>query len=241
MTDQLQVSRVEGGIVVVTINRPPANGLTAEFLLEIEAKLKTLEDDDNARAVVITGIEGMLSAGMDLKVMQTLDEARKRQTVDALNQAFYQLYNFSKPLIMAATGHAIAGGFFLVLAADYRIGPEGDAKFGLTEVRVGIPFPVALLEIIRAELPTEAARKMVLQGCVLGVNDIKAWGVLDEIVSAEMVLERAIIVAQKYSENPAKAFTIIKRQLRGPALKRMKDVIEKGDDPVRESWFNAMP
>jgi len=241
MADRLLEDRHDGGIVVVTINRPPANALTAEFLLEIEAKLNSLEDDQDVRAVVLTGREKILSAGLDLKELPNLDEKGHQRTLDTINSVYYQLYNFAKPLIVAASGHAIAGGFFLVLVGDYRIGIEGGAQYGLTEVRVGVPFPVCLIEIVRSELPAHVARRMLLQGRTVDGTAVRAWGILDEIVPPNVLIERAIEVAREYAEQPAGAYAVIKRQLRAPALAHMKNAIENGDDPVRNIWFDELP
>ena len=241
MPDQLVESRVAEGVVTIALDRPPANALTADFLFGIEARINGLALDKAVRAVVITGRNGVLSAGMDLKQLPALDLDGEARTVDALNRAFCALYAFPKPLIVAVGGHAIAGGLFFVLAADYRIGALGPARFALSEVRVGVPFPVGPLEIARAELPPAMARKMLLGGDSIGVDEAMAGGLLDETVAADRLMARALEAAGEHAASPPGTYAAIKRQLRKPAVERIERAINETSDPHRRPWFPDGP
>lgn len=228
---------LDDGIVVAQLNRPPANALTVEFLLEIEARFRQLESDRAVRAVVLKGYDKVFSAGMDLKMLATLDDvASQTAVVDALNRAYGAIYGFSKPLVAAVTGHAIAGGLFFLLASDYRIGAEGPAQYGLSEVRVGVAFPVAPMEIARAELPVALARRILLSGQPVGVLDALAGGILDEVVTWDAVQPRAIEQALALAASPAEAYAQVKAQLRAPVMQQIKRAID-GDEPMRRGWF----
>ena len=136
--------------------------------------------------MVLKGYERVFSAGMDLKLLAELDAGGQTEVVDALNRAYGAMYGFAKPLVAAVTGHAIAGGLFFLLVADYRVSARGDAMYGLSEVRVGVAFPVAPLEIARAELPPHLRRVgMLLGGQPIGVDaGARPAGILDESRSA---------------------------------------------------------
>ncbi len=225
------------GIVVAGLDRPPANALTVEFLREIESAFNRLDADNTARAVVLKGYERVFSAGMDLKMLAELDASGQTEVVDALNRAYGAVYGFSKPYIAAATGHAIAGGLFFLLAADYRVGGEGAARFGLSEVRVGVAFPVAPLEIVRAELPAAAARKILLGGQPVGVAGALACGILDEVVASHAVEARAIEKAGEWAASPREAYAQVKQQLRAPVMEKIRRAIEAREDPMLDGWF----
>ncbi len=230
-------TRNDDGIVTARLDRPPANALTADFLDEIENCFKRLDADPDARALVLKGYDKVFSAGMDLKILSTLDAAGQTAVVDALNRAYYAMYAFSKPMVAAVTGHAIAGGLFFLLCADYRVGAPTNAKFGLSEVRVGVSFPVAPLEIATAELPTKVARQLMLSGQPVGAEEAQAHGILDELVAPEDVLARAVAKAGELAASPAEAYAQVKQQIRRPALETIKAAIELNSDPKRTGWF----
>ena len=236
---RLVETRHEDGIVVVQLDRPPANALTADFLDEIDAAFQALAGDPSARAVVLKGYEKVFSGGMDLKALPSFDAEAQRAVVDGLNRCYGTLYAFPKPLIAAATGHAIAGGLFFILAADYRIGGDGKALFGLAEVRVGVAFPVAPIEIAKAELTPAMARRLLLTGQPVTMAEALAGGIFDEVVAAERSEARAIEKAREMARSPAQAYAAIKRQLRGAVIEKIERTNAHLDDPQRAGWFTS--
>jgi enoyl-CoA hydratase len=243
MTDdrggRLVETRHDNGLVVVQLDRPPANTLTADFLDEIDDAFKRLGADPEAKAVVLKGYERVFSGGMDLKALPSFDRDTQRAVVDALNRCCGTLYGFSKPLVAAATGHAIAGGLFFILAADYRIGGQGKALFGLAEVRVGVAFPVAPIEIARAELTPQMARRLLLTGQPVTMDEAHAGGIFDEVVAPERTETRAIEKAREMARSPAEAYAAIKQQLRGAVVEKITRAVDNLDDPLRAHWFTS--
>ena len=237
MSNHIIESRLDEGICVVRLNRPPANALNAAFLLEIEACFAALESDASARAVVLTGEGRALSAGMDLKELPHLNADGRRDTVDALNLAYGRLYGFAKPLVAAVNGHAIAGGLFFVLTADYRVAADVPAQFGLSEIRVAVPFPVSAMEIARAELSPAMARRILLGGRPIDVAEATANGIIDETCAPESLIDRACEIARTYAASPPTAYAVVKHQLRADVLQRIRTVIAEKSDPVRDDWF----
>lgn len=224
------------GIRVLKLNRPPASALNTPFLLSIEQRLKELSVMEGLRALILTGTGKVLSAGLDLK--EAVDFSLEQQTAicDALNRAYGALYGFPKPVIAAINGHAIAGGFFFVLAADYRIAAAG-SRFGLTEVRVGVRFPVSALEIAREELSATMNRRFLLSGRNIAADEALDHKILDEVLPGEDVMSRAVEVAQDYASIPPIAYCDVKHQVRGPALVKICDAIDNGNDPTLDGWF----
>jgi len=238
MTDYLVERSAGDGVIVVKLDRPPANALTPDFLLEIEARFTGFEQDDATRAVVLTGRDNVLSAGMDLNLMPDLDIDGQRRVVDALNRAFGRLYGFAKPLVAVVNGHAIAGGLFFALAADYRVAARNGGKFGLTEVRIGLPFPMAALEIARAELSPQAFRRLLLRGRTIDADAALELGIFDELTDADTDIETAAIaVARSWAESPAEGYARVKRQMRDATLDKIRRAVEDGDDPTLDGWF----
>lgn len=236
MTKFLEEEDLGGGIGVLRLNRPPASALNTPFLLDIEQKLSELAERQDLKALILTGTGKVLSAGLDLKEAVGFDLQAQTDICDALNRAYGALYGFPKPVIAAINGHAIAGGFFFVLGTDYRIATDR-ATFGLTEVRVGVRFPVAPLEMARDELSATMLRRFLLSGRNIKAPEALDHKILDEVVNAEQVMKRAIEVAADYATIPPIAYGDVKRQIRGATLARIRDVIENRNDPTLDGWF----
>ncbi len=236
MTEFLKRKDLDGGVAQLILERPPVNALNPAFLNAIHDRLAEIESDASVRAVVISSGLPVFSAGMDLKEAQKFSDADQTAVVDGLNATLCRLYGMTKPVITAVNGAAIAGGLFFVLASDYTVAREG-AKFGLTEVRVGVDFPVAPLEIARAALAPAVARRLMLGGINVDAGVAREMGFLDEIVASDVVIPRAVDVARDYASIPPVAYAGVKMQLRGGTLGIIRGAIEGQSDPVRNGWF----
>ena len=124
--------RVEqrGDVALVRIDRPPANALDLSLLDEGHGVLADLGAAEPG-AVVLTGRDGFFSAGVDLKLVPTLDAAAQRAMVGGINRLFAGWYGFPRPVVCAVNGHAIAGGLILALCGDHRVGARA-GRYGLT-------------------------------------------------------------------------------------------------------------
>jgi len=186
---------------------------------------------DPPAAVVLTGREGFFSAGADLKVAPTLDAAGSRRMVEGINNIFAAWYGFPRPVVCAVNGHAIAGGLILALCGDYRVG-SSDGKYGLTELKAGLPYPSVALAVVRAELHAPAARRLVLSADLVDAAAALESGAFDEVCEPDQVLHRATEVARGLAALPPEAYAKVKSQLRGPVL---RDALAE-PDPLLEGW-----
>ena len=228
----------DGPVAVVRLDRPPVNALELELATQGAKVIDDLAASD-ARAVVLTGTGSCFSAGLDLRLVPTYGAEQQRALVAAANRFLTSLYSFSRPVVAAVNGHAIAGGFVLLITSDYRIGPRGEFKIGMTEARAGIPFPAAALEIVRAQLPPPAARVLTLVARNVDPERARGYGALDELEPPERVLPRAMDVARDLAGIPAAAYASIKNQLRGALTARLEDMIARGTDPMLSSWLGS--
>ena len=222
----------QDGVALVRVDRPPANAMDFELLEDGVAVLDEMSADP-PDAVVLTGRPGFFSAGVDLKLAPTLDADGQRAMVDGINRAFAGWYSFPRPVVTAVNGHAIAGGFILALCGDHRVGIT-EGKLGLTELRVGAPYPAVAIAVVRAELSKAAARRLVLGAELIGMDEALELDVLDEQVPEDQLLEHALARARVMAEAPSRTYEIVKRQLRGDVL----DAVEWGrNDPLANSWL----
>jgi enoyl-CoA hydratase len=225
------------GIAVVTLDKPPVNAFDLTLINDAESTLRSVETDSETRAVVITGNGKCFSAGLDLKTVPSYSPAEQRRMVEDLNRTVAWLYGFPLPTVAAINGHAIAGGFILAITCDYRIGADMPCKLGVTESRVGIPFPVSTMEVLRAELAPSIARRMTLVGSCVGPKEALSSGILDEIQTPDTVLNRAKEIAKELGAMPSEAYMKIKRQLRGHTIAQMEASIREKNDPLLKIWI----
>jgi enoyl-CoA hydratase/carnithine racemase len=226
-----------GEIALVRIDRPPANAMDRELLDDAVATCEQLGADESS-AVVLTGRDGFFSAGADLKLAPTLDAEAQAAMVEGINRMAAGWYGFPRPVVCAVNGHAIAGGMILALCGDHRVaGPGG--RFGLTEVRAGIPYPAVAIAVVRAELTPAAARELVLRGELHDAAGARERGLLDEIVDQDAVLDRALEVATELTALPVRTYAYVKAQLRAPVAAEARRVLEGGADPLVGAWVGG--
>jgi enoyl-CoA hydratase len=234
----IQIEQV-GQIAVLKISRPPANAIDIVLANELAGMFEAIQTEDKLAALVVTGDGSCFSAGLDLKAVPTYDRDQQQTMVTNVNRLFGGLYGLAVPTIAAVNGHAIAGGTILALACDYRIGADQDYKIGLAEARVGVPFPVAAMGIVQAELDHSVARTMVLTARNLNPRAALASGVLDELQPPDKLLPRALEVAEEMASLPHAIYGRIKREMRATVLAKIEDAIIRRKEPMLESWLSS--
>lgn len=225
------------GIAVLRLDRPPANAFCLELAHDLAARLGELATT-SARAVVLVGTGPFFSGGLDLNDVPRYSREQQREFLGALNSLVGRLYGLPLPVVGAINGHAVAGAFILALTTDYRIGPLGDAQFGLTEARVGIPFPAVPMIVLQAECAPQDIRYSTLWARTFGPEEARRRGLLDELVEPEAVLDRALEVARDMAGMPADSYARIKRQIRQAALARIDEVVSRDLEPMLEGWIS---
>jgi len=227
-----------GRVTVVTLKYPPANAMNIALTEEIGSVFRDLGNDHSVRSIVLTGQGKSFCAGVDLKTVPSFGPADQRRMVHALNRAFHAVYSCPVPVVGAINGHAIAGGLVLALCCDWRIAANTAFLTGLTEVRVGVPYPVSALEVTRQELRPEIVRRMVLFGRNMTAQAGLEAGLFDEMVEPDALSERAMAAADEFSALPQAAFAASKRQLRGKACEMMEAAIAC-TEPLLKGWLSS--
>ncbi len=224
-----------GVVATLTFFRPPANALNHALFTELLTVLKKLHDP-SVRAVVMTGQGRFFSAGLDLfEVFGYSPEQGARFAAD-FDDAITGLFALPKPVVAAINGHAIAGGTVLAATADFRLLGEGEAKLGITEIQVGVPFPASALEAVRYSCAGPYLQELFYRGLTYPVTDALSRRLADEICSQSELLPRAVALAEELAAHPAPAFCETKLALRAEALARMKAARINGMDPVWSIW-----
>ncbi len=230
--EHVSIDEHDEGILVLKIDRPPANAMDLGLLREIVAAVAHVAGE-GPRALVLAGRPGCFSAGADLKAVPGYGPAEQREMVTLINAMALGGYELAFPVVGAITGHAIAGGMVLALCADIRVASAA-GRYGLTEVQVGVPYPQAAIGVVRAELSPQAARLLALGSELTDARECERLGVFDEVLDADDVLSRSLHLAERLAKLPPEVYARTKRDLRGPALEQMRAAVE--DDPLLAAW-----
>ena len=222
------------GIAVLRIEHGKANTLDMELC---DAVAEAFEDANDARAVVLTGTGRIFSAGVDLFRVLEGGKSYIDAFVPAMCRAFERMFVHPAPVVTAANGHAIAGGCLLVAAADQRLMVEGSARIGIPELQVGVPFPPMALEIMRFATPPQHFQTVVYCAETHEPSAALALGLIDEIVVPAALLDRALARAGRLASVPAETFAITKREIRRPALVRIRALEQTVAREVHAQWL----
>jgi methylglutaconyl-CoA hydratase len=222
-----------GGIATITLNRPDKrNAISYEVIEELLSVLDEVANS-SARVLILTGAGKAFCSGMDLDNLKALvgrspEQSLKDSEIMAL--LFRSLYDFPRPTIAAVNGAAIAGGCGLATLCDFTLAvPE--AKFGYTEVRIGFVPAIVSMFLLR-QVGEKHARDLLLTGRIIGAEEAYRIGLINEIVSAEKLIERARELASQVMENSPASLVCTKRLLSDHARVELDAQIEAA---VREN------
>jgi enoyl-CoA hydratase len=232
----LSFVRVEdrGGVSVVALDRPPANAFAPELISELR---KVLRESGGARALVLTSANPKLfSAGWDLPRVSALDRDGMTDFFESYCDLVRDVFAHPAPLVAALPGHAIAGGLIVAAAADERYAAEGPARFGLSEVALGVPLPASCLELFRFLLGGRRMERLAASAQNMAGEPAVALGLLDSLVPAADLLDFALERAAQLGRGSSAAYAEVKRRARAEALARFDEA--RRNDPFLDYWFS---
>jgi len=229
---QVTITRGDDGVVTVMADRPPANAMDVTFLRDVVAAIEEVAADPPP-AVVLAGRPGFFSAGADLKAVPGYGPDEQRAMVEGINRMALDVYALPCPVVGAITGHAIAGGLVLAVCTDLRVA-SSEGKYGLTEVRVGVPYPQGAIGVVNAELPPPTVRRLAFGNELHDAQTCLRLGVFDEVVEPAAVLPRAQEIARDLAALRADVYARTKHDLRGATIERLRTAA--ANDPLLARW-----
>ncbi len=177
------------GIATICLDDGKANAMQHAWCSEFNAALDRAEQSDVA-SLIVTGRPGFFSGGLDLKLLPTLAGSEVRATTDLFMETMKRVFLFPKPVIAASSGHAIAGGMMLFLAADWRLALDDDRhRYGLNEATTGVPMLGGTVGICQYSIPPAHHTEFILHGRLLSGRQCFERQVVQELVSAPGDLE----------------------------------------------------
>ncbi len=229
MTDSIVRYELVDNVATITMDDGKANALSVAMIEQVVAALERAKSE--AGAVILAGRPDKFCAGFDLRVMMSGPD----QAIDLLRRGsdlLLRLFELPLPLVIAATGHSLAGGALVVLTGDHRIAADGPYKIGLNEVAIGMPVPVLAMELARARLlPTELTRATLL-ATIYTPADARTAGYVDAVVPADALAATALADAKRLAALSKPAFIGTKQRLRQATVDLIRNSFE---EDVRKS------
>ncbi|WP_353146038.1 enoyl-CoA hydratase/isomerase family protein [Pollutimonas bauzanensis] len=214
MTDFVLRER-HGATFVITINRPERrNAFDLEVRQGLAEAIFEARDDDDIKAVVITGAKGVFCAGGDLK---SLSESKRpiykdRDRIRRLHSWFHELVNLEKPVIAAVDGPAFGAGFNLALACDFIMGTP-TARFCAVFGRIGLVPDLGGFFLLPRIVGLQRAKELVFTAREVEAQEAASMGILYRIVPAEDLLQEALALAARFHNASTQALGMSKNIL----------------------------
>ncbi|MCA1960926.1 MAG: enoyl-CoA hydratase/isomerase family protein [Desulfomonile sp.] len=215
----------EGDIFILTM-RSGENRFNRTFVDAMNEALDSIEISTGPAALVtIGGEDKFYSNGLDLAWLTGNGQAEAPQFIKAVLKLLGRIMGFPMPTAAAINGHAFAAGAMLALAHDFRIMRSDRGFFCLPEVDINIPFAPGMTALIKSRLTPDVFRDLLLTGARKGGVEAKGMGIVDEAVSAEQVLPRAVACVAPLAHKNRQTYAAIKRGMYAQAL----GLLEEGD------------
>lgn len=178
---------VEGAVALITLNRPEKrNALNAALIAGLKEKLREASNDEQVRAVVITGAGKDFCSGADLAALQKIAEATVDENAEdarSLLDLFLLIRQIPVPVVAAVRGRALAGGCGLATACDIVLAST-NARFGYPEVKIGF-VPAMVMAILRRNVSEKRAFALITRGAEISAEEARAFGLVNEIFADE--------------------------------------------------------
>lgn len=188
----------DGRVVLITLDNPPMhNALSQDLVWPLIAALESENENPETSAIVLTGAGSSFCAGGDLREFNaSLEKSATTLLEDGKGTArlFQLLHTITTPVIAAVNGPALGGGMGLACASNIAMA-SSTAKFGTTEVRLGL-FPLVIMPALRRAVGDRKALELALTGSVIGAEEAETMGIITKVVDAADVVTEATSVAK---------------------------------------------
>lgn len=188
----------KGDVVILALNNPPVNQLSAHFVQEMADALSQAGSDKTIKAVILTGTGKNFIAGADITEIQTVKDKNFLLPRVMENHRFINSIEAApKPMIAAINGNCLGGGLEIAMACHYRIAAQG-VQIGQPEVQIGLIPGAGGTQRLPRLIGFADALQMITTGNPISAEEGVKKGALDEVIQANQLLEQAMKVARRF-------------------------------------------
>jgi len=225
------------GILELRLARPPVNALNPEL---VRALSRALDDAQakSARGIVISGREGLFSAGLDVPELLDLDESGMRAFWTDFFGLLEKLARSEALVVAAFTGHSPAGGTVVGMFCDYRVLADGPFRLGLNEVQVGLIVPPVIHGGLVRLLGAYRAERHLVAGQMISAEQALEIGLVDELVEPGRVVEQAVAWIGQHLAMPEHALRETRALCRADLVALFDDPDALDIDGFVRGWFD---
>ena len=215
-------TRREGGVFEVTLDRPKANAIDLVTSRIMGETFKAFRDDPELRVAIVTGAgERFFSAGWDLKAAADGDAVDGDYGAGGF-AGLQELPGLNKPVVAAVNGMAVGGGFELALSCDLILA-SSTASFALPEIRAGTLADAATIKLPK-RMPFHIAMELLFTGRWMDAAEAHRWGVVNEVIEPDRLLDRAWELARLLESGPPLVFAA-----RAALWRTIKEVVREAE------------
>ncbi len=212
---------------IITLNRPEKrNALHPEMVDQLKNSLERFEADKNIKSIILTGEGKSFCSGADLAYLKDLrkySSLENEQDSKLLADLFLKIYGFSKPVIAAVNGAAIAGGCGLATVCDYIVADSAHAKFGYTEVKIGFMPAVVSIFLIK-KIGEGRAAQLLLSGDIVDAGEALRLGLVYSL--SENVIDDSVRLAEKINTNSPGSVKYTKKMIRAISSLNVEEAVD---------------
>jgi methylglutaconyl-CoA hydratase len=223
---------VDGGIARITLNRPDKrNALNDELIAALKDAFKRANDDDDVRAVVLSGAGADFCSGADLAALEKISNASVAENLDdarPLMELFILIRSIRLPVIAAVQGRALAGGCGLALGCDMVLASRS-ARFGFPEVKIGF-VPAMVSAIVRRNVSEKKAFELISLGEQISAEEAEGMGLINRVLDDEAFADEVDAFMQPILKVSASAISLSKRLLYQTDAVSFEDAMQCGVD-----------
>ncbi len=234
------LSRREGPVVTVTVQRPELNILSHQLILELTATVKKWSAPEDIRIIILTGAgDRAFVGGVDVRSMMDLDPDGAEKLITDLHRCFLAIREAKQIVIASINGLALGGGLELAASCDLRIASD-NARFGMPEVRVGIPSVIEAACLPRL-IGYGRTAELVYTGEMIDAHTAEHIGLINRVVPQNKLQDSTRQYADVLLQNAPAAMVFQKKLMAQWTELNLSGSIKAGIGAFRESFKTHEP
>lgn len=230
------VSAVDGGVVVVELQRPPNNFFDVSLIEQIAAIFDELDSRTDARVIVLAAAGKHFCAGADFAGESDVEEVSPDEGARALYATAARLFANELPVIAAVQGSAIGGGLGLAMVADFRVASP-ESRFAANFARLGLHHGFGLSVTLPRAVGNQRAAELLMTGRRIDGREAEQIGLVDRLVPTDSIRSSAIELAREIAAAAPLAVRSIRKTLRGDLAQQIVQATEH--ERSEQAWLRA--